>query len=63
MKITFFIGNGYDINLGLKTSYPDFLNWYIKQPSKCSEVEVFKNLIRNNIKYWSDLEKHLVKKH
>lgn len=62
MKITFFIGNGYDINLGLKTSYPDFLNWYIKQPSKCSEVEIFKNLIRSNIKYWSDLEIALGKK-
>lgn len=62
MKITFFIGNGYDINLGLKTSYPDFLNWYIKQPSKCNEVEIFKNLIRSNIKYWSDLEIALGKK-
>ena len=31
MKITFFIGNGFDLNLGLKTSYQDFLSWYINE--------------------------------
>lgn len=28
MKITFLIGNGFDINLGLKTKYKDFVNHY-----------------------------------
>lgn len=28
MNITFFIGNGFDLNIGLKTSYTDFLKWY-----------------------------------
>lgn len=26
--ITFFIGNGFDLNIGLKTKYQDFLEWY-----------------------------------
>ena len=30
MKITFLIGNGFDINLGLKTKYKEFVNYYKK---------------------------------
>lgn len=29
MNVTFLIGNGFDINLGLKTSYKDFYEQYI----------------------------------
>lgn len=29
--VTYFIGNGFDLNLGLKTSYPDFLYWYANE--------------------------------
>lgn len=29
MNITFFIGNGFDINIGLKTKYSDFLYYYL----------------------------------
>lgn len=56
MKITFFIGNGYDINIGLQTGYPDFLKWYIAQPSKNERIDSFKQLIEGEIEYWSDLE-------
>lgn len=56
MKITFFIGNGYDINTGLKTSYPDFLKWYVAQPSKNNLIADFKKIIKDGIEYWSDLE-------
>lgn len=56
MKITFFIGNGYDINIGLKTGYPDFLKWYIAQPSKDETIADFKQIIEDGIEYWSDLE-------
>lgn len=56
MKITFFIGNGYDINIGLKTGFPDFLKWYVAQPSKDEMITDFKKLIEGGIEYWSDLE-------
>lgn len=29
MNITFLIGNGFDINLGLKTRYVDFYDFYL----------------------------------
>lgn len=38
MKITFFIGNGYDINIGLKTAYPDFLKWYVQRLLTCENT-------------------------
>lgn len=63
MKITFFIGNGYDINIGLKTGYPDFLQWYVEQPSEDNLIADFKQIIANGIEYWSDLEITLGKKH
>ena len=56
MKITFFIGNGYDINIGLKTAYHDFLKWYVEQPSKNDTITDFKKIIEDGIEYWSDLE-------
>lgn len=56
MKITFFIGNGYDMNIGLKTGYADFLKWYIAQPSSETLIVDFKKEITSGIKYWSDLE-------
>ena len=29
MNITYIIGNGFDINIGLKTSYESFINYYL----------------------------------
>ena len=31
MNITYIIGNGFDINLGLKTSYRDFYEYILAQ--------------------------------
>lgn len=57
MNITFLIGNGFDINLGLKTQFEHFLNWYIEQSSDGDEdIVKFKELIHGDIKTWSDLE-------
>lgn len=28
MNIVYLIGNGFDLSLGLKTSYSDFIRWY-----------------------------------
>lgn len=56
MNILFIIGNGFDLNLGLKTSYSDFYEYYqsIKSPSK--SISKLKSEIDSDIKNWSDLE-------
>ena len=61
MNIVFFIGNGFDINLGLKTSYQDFYKYYKKQKSTSDAVSVFKNAIDPTHETWSDLEQALGK--
>ncbi len=52
MNITFLIGNGFDLNLGLKTGYKDFYKYYLE---KCPDDLIAKS-ISNNYEYWSDLE-------
>ncbi|NHM02594.1 AbiH family protein [Flavobacterium difficile] len=56
MKILYIIGNGFDINLGLKTRYSNFYEYYQKLPSKSLIVKTLKNNIDKNFKNWSDLE-------
>lgn len=56
MNILFFIGNGFDLNIGMKTSYGDFYNYYHGVKSDNPSVEKLKKEISNNIKLWSDLE-------
>ena len=64
MNITFFIGNGFDLNLGLKTGYTDFNNyfienasednffrkWMLEERSQCTSGILSENSL------WSDLE-------
>src|SRR4030042_7161128 len=56
MNILFLIGNGFDLNLGLKTSYGDFYKYYIKVKSQSSAINQLKNEISGDLKHWSDLE-------
>lgn len=58
MQITFLIGNGFDINIGMKTQYPEFYKYYIKQPSSNIFVKKLKdNLLQDErMEYWKDLE-------
>ncbi len=56
MIITYLIGNGFDLNLGMKTSYKDFLQYYLKQPNQNNLIAKFKNDIDKNIEAWSDVE-------
>jgi hypothetical protein len=56
MTITFLIGNGFDINIGLKTRYVNFYNYYIKLTSQNNVINSFKSEIEKNIENWSDLE-------
>ncbi len=62
MNITFLIGNGFDLNLGLKTSYHNFLDYYyLKDMDDDNEnIKYFKKIIReerdNGIDTWADAE-------
>lgn len=56
MNILFLIGNGFDINLGLETSYNDFYNYYVNQESKNDLIKKLKKTIKLDKNLWSDLE-------
>ncbi len=52
MNITFLVGNGFDINLGLKTLYTDFYPYYLSKKHN----DIISKDIANNYKRWSDME-------
>lgn len=69
MNITFLIGNGFDINLDLKTRYTDFYQYYVRQSAEneSDAIKIFKLEITDFIKRdtnkknddsidWRDLE-------
>lgn len=56
MRILYFIGNGFDINLGMKTRYIDFYKYYQEIESKSNVIIKLKKNISANLKNWSDLE-------
>lgn len=56
MNTTYIIGNGFDVNLGLKTRYSDFYDYYQNQPSPSEEVKQLKATIDKNKENWADLE-------
>lgn len=57
MNVTYIIGNGFDLNLGLETGYQAFYNYYIKVPSPNSQVKLLKDSIeQDGYELWSDLE-------
>lgn len=62
MKTVFLIGNGFDINLGLKTRYKDFYNYYLDLDSNGDNNHVkklkdhLKKTLSSDDKYWADLE-------
>lgn len=62
VNVVFLIGNGFDRNLGLKTSYLEFYEYYTSQDSSNNEaVSNLKNSIKINKEAWSDLELSLGK--
>jgi hypothetical protein len=56
LKILHILGNGFDLNLGLKTSYKDFYDYYKSIKSSKNSVNNLKTNISDNYKNWSDLE-------
>ena len=57
MRTLFVLGNGFDINLGLRTSYQDFYDYYLKQPSEDADILALKDHLKGErYKTWADLE-------
>lgn len=62
MNIVYLIGNGFDINIGLKTRYKDFYDYYLGLDSTSDNEQVkrlkshLKEKLSTEDKYWSDLE-------
>ncbi len=59
MNITLIVGNGFDIGLGLKTSYSDFISKYadLSQPHDAHSIEYkLKEQINRNKLSWADAE-------
>lgn len=56
MNITFFIGNGFDINLGLQTKYSCFYPYFIEH---ARAENMIRNWIDGNEQLWADLEEKL----
>lgn len=60
MNTVFLIGNGFDINLDLKTSYRDFYNYYLNKISESDTIIKFKRYLKDSINKeiedWADLE-------
>jgi hypothetical protein len=59
MNLTYIFGNGFDIKLGLKTSYKNFISYYCSTASKDNVIVKFKKDISRDIELWSDFEKEL----
>lgn len=56
MQILYIIGNGFDMNLGMKTSYNDFYNHYLTIESEDELVIKLKEELKSDFDSWADLE-------
>lgn len=64
MNITFLIGNGFDVDQGIASSYSKFYEWYCDKPSQKKHIENFRKNIKDDItrdvpddeKTWADFE-------
>lgn len=64
MQVTFLIGNGFDLNLGLETKYTHFYPLYLSSPKFTvddPDILAFKELLAENGSYarWADFERAL----
>lgn len=61
MKVTFLIGNGFDIGCGMKTRYTDVYSEYVNTPSKTDVISQFKQNIDSDYETWADFEMGMAK--
>lgn len=61
MNILYILGNGFDLSLGLDTSYRSFLKHYLNnhQPNTDPFIKDFQKEVWKDIDTWTDLETHL----
>jgi len=60
-KVLFIVGNGFDLNIGLKTGFNDVFKWYKNLNSNSDEayIKEFISELEQNPILWSDYEKQL----
>lgn len=60
MQLTFILGNGFDIAIGMKTGYWHFYQWYVQQPDESPDVTLMKKEINKYLNgaesTWADFE-------
>jgi uncharacterized protein YihD (DUF1040 family) len=56
MNITYIIGNGFDLNLGLRTSYTNFYDYYNSLTTTKEKIKFLKESIAKDYQTWADLE-------
>lgn len=56
MSTLFLIGNGFDLNCGMKTRYVDVYNGYVNIESSTECLKKFKKTIASDIDNWGDFE-------
>lgn len=56
MSTLFLIGNGFDVNCGMKTKYTDVYEGYINEASTTDIIKKFKADISADFKTWGDFE-------
>lgn len=65
MEITWIIGNGFDLNCGLKSSYQDFIEKYWKKKAVASNQEKLEQAANKGglleVELWSDVEEEMGK--
>lgn len=61
MSTLFLIGNGFDVNCGMKTRYSDVYEKYVKEDSTSDVIKRFKEEIDSNIENWGDFEMAMAK--
>lgn len=56
MKTLFIFGNGFDLNLGLKTDFPSYLRVLLNNKKVQSPTQMLQHAIFENEKNWADFE-------
>lgn len=64
MNVTFLIGNGFDLNIGINTRYTDFYKYYLDKETKDERIISFKNILKSKLEdeeTWADFETAMAK--